>query len=118
MGSDADELSGFLHLAKTDPLEALRKWFTVEALVKEELKSGTRGKTPASETPPRGEDGKFLPQKAEAKPARREAPSPPVELNGTAAPPGDERERAAKTGDFRSFKADADRRDMQRFRGQ
>ena len=36
MGSDADELAEFMNLAKNDPLEALRKWFTVEALVKEE----------------------------------------------------------------------------------
>jgi hypothetical protein len=112
MGSDADELSEFMNLAKNDPLEALRKWFTVEALVKEELKSGKPSGEPA-----RGPDGKFQPEKID-KPAKREAPSPPRELGGSTAPPGDERERAAKTGDFRSFKAEADRRDMQRFRGQ
>ena len=115
MGSDADEFDEFLNLAKTDPLEALRKWFTVEALVKEELKSNP-GKA-ANGAPTRGPDGKFLPERAE-KPAKREAPPPPRELGGNTSPPGDERERAAKTGDFRTFKADADRRDMQRFRGQ
>lgn len=114
MGSDEDEMSDFLKLAKEDPLEALRKWFTVEALVKEELKSGP-GKSGA---PARGADGKFLGDKPD-KPAKRiEAPPPPREVNGNSSPPGDERDRAAKTGDFRSFKADADRRDMQRFRGQ
>jgi len=112
MGSDDDEMSEFLTLAKQDPLEALRKWFTIEALVKEELKSN-----PGKATEPiRGEDGKFLP-KAEKPAKRMEAPSPPRELNGNTPPPGDERERAAKTGDFRSFKADADRRDLQRFKG-
>lgn len=112
MGSDASELVDFLKLAKTDPLEALRKWFTIEALVKEELKSGNKA-------PGRAPDGKFVSAETKAeKPARKEAPPPPRELNGNSAPPGDERERAAKTGDFRSFKADADRRDMQRFRGQ
>jgi hypothetical protein len=112
IGSDAAEFADFLKLAKSDPLEALRKWFTVEALVKEELKSGTK---PATERAP---DGKFVAAEAKAeKPARKEAPPPARELNGNSAPPGDERERAAKTGDFRSFKADADRRDMQRFKG-
>jgi hypothetical protein len=116
MGSDEAEMSEFVDLAIKDPLEALRKWFTVEALVKEEL-----AKSPAKESPngapARGPDGKFLPERVE-KPAKREAPSPPRELGGNSSPPGDERERAAKTGDFRSFKADADRRDLQRFRGQ
>lgn len=116
LGSDETELSGFLELSKTDPLEALRKWFTVEALVKEELKSNP-AKGAAAGAPARGPDGKFLPPQ-QATPAKREAPSPPRELNGNATPTGDERERAAKTGDFRSFKSDADRRDMQRFRGQ
>jgi hypothetical protein len=117
MGSDAEEFSRFLDLCKKDPLEALRKWFTVEGLVREELKSGKRASAPETgSTPARGPDGKFLPEKAE-KPAKREAPSPPRELNGNAAPPGDERERAAKANDFRAFKADADRRDMQRFKG-
>jgi len=109
MGSDAEEMADFLKLAKADPIEALRKWFTIEALVKEELKSGKPNGAPA-----RGPDGKFQPDR----PARKEAPSPPRELGGNTAPPGDERERAARTGDFRTFKADADRRDMQRFKGQ
>lgn len=115
MASDAEELSSFLDLAKTDPLEALRKWFTVEALVREELKKGPQANGNGT---PRGPDGKFLPPGAADKPAKREAPSPPRELGGNTSPPGDERERAAKHGDFRGFKADADRRDMQRFRGQ
>lgn len=110
MGSDPDELSSYLDLARKDPLEALRKWFTVEALVKQELAKGEK-KAPA-ETPPRGPDGKFL-QPAKVK----SAPAPPIELNGSASPPGDERERAADAGNFRSFKAEADRRDMLRFRG-
>lgn len=117
MGSDAEELSAFLTLGKQDPLEALRKWFTVEALVKEELKTGNPEKAAINGAPPRGPDGKFLPERAE-RPAKREAPSPPRELGANTAPPGDERDRAAKSGDFRSFKADADRRDLARLRGQ
>lgn len=117
MGSDTGEFEAFLDLAKKDPLEALRKWFTVEALVKEELKKGTP-KTDNNGATPRGADGKFLPpDKPPAKPIKG-APAPPVELNGSASPPGDERERAVSSGNFRAFKADADRRDIQRFRGQ
>lgn len=118
MGSDDGELSEFLKLAKEDPIEALRKWFTVEALVKEELKNGTRGKAPAEAAPARGTDGRFLPPEKPDKPARREAPSPKTELNGNTSPSGDELDRAAKAGDFRAFKAEADRRDSARFRGQ
>ena len=109
MGSDPDELAGYLTLAKTDPIEALRKWFTVEALVKQELGKSAK----AADGPPRGSDGKFQP----AKPTR-EAPPPKTELNGNASPVADERERAAAHGDFRSFKSDGDRRDMMRWRGQ
>lgn len=111
MGSDENDFSEFIDLAKKDPLEALRKWFTVEALVKQELaKNGSNG-TETTE-PARGTDGKFKPVKP-----IREAPPPRTELGGTSGPPGDERVRAVTTGDFRSFKAAADARDLQRMRG-
>jgi len=112
MGSDEKEFSEFLKLSKTDPLEALRKWFTVEALVKQEL-AGSAGKTEA-ETPQRGPDGKFLPEK----PARKLAPAPPFEVNGNSSPPGDQSERAAATGNFTVFKEDRNRKDFLRHKGQ
>jgi hypothetical protein len=121
MGSDANELSQFLEMGKKDPIEALRKWFTIEALVREELKSGNPGKGAANGAPARGADGKFLPEarvEIVNRPARREAPSPPRELGGNSSAPGDEREQAAKVADFRRFKAEGDRRDLQSFRGQ
>lgn len=109
MGSDQDDLAEFLNLAKNDPLEALRKWFTVEALVKQELaKNGTSSES----EPARGTDGKFKPVRT-----AREAPAPRTELGGNSSPPADERARAVSSGDFRAFKADADRRDMARIRG-
>jgi hypothetical protein len=114
MGSDAKEFSAFLDLAKKDPLEALRKWFTVEGLVKEELSGKAAPKAESAGAPPRGPDGKFLPEK----PVKKSAPAPPVELNGNASPPGDESERAAHSGDFRAFKHDRDRKDLLRYRGQ
>jgi hypothetical protein len=114
IGSDPDALAGFLELAKSDPLEALRKWFTVESEVKEKLgKQPTQAKPANGATPARGADGKFLP---DAKPARM-PPPPPTELNGNTSPAGDERERAANQNNFRAFKQEADRRDMLRFKG-
>jgi hypothetical protein len=110
MGSDQAELTAFLHLAKSDPLEALRKWFTIEGLVKQELGKAT--KPPEPETPTRAPDGRFQPA---AKP--RPAPAPTTELNGNSSPPGDERERAANTGNVRAFFAEGNRRDMQRWKG-
>jgi hypothetical protein len=107
MGSDPKEFSEFLNLARQDPLEALRKWFTVESLVKEEL-----GKGKAQTEPDRGSDGKFLPER------RKSAPAPPVELNGNTASTGDSTGRSANSGDFRSFKLEQDRKDLLRHRGQ
>ena len=117
MGSDADELKAFTELAIKDPLEALRKWFTVEALVKAELSKP--GNTNGS-TPPRGEDGKFLssePPPAKP-PAKKAPPSPPIELGANSSPPGDERDRAAATGNVRKFFEEGNRRDMARMKGQ
>lgn len=109
MGSDAKEFAEFMRLAKQDPLEALRKWFTIEGLVKEEL--GGKG---AAATPERGPDGKFLPEK----PARKAAPAPPVELNGNSSPPGDQSERAAAAGNFAAFREERNLKDFRRHKGQ
>jgi hypothetical protein len=112
MGSDQAAFSEFVDLARQDPLEALRKWFTVEGLVKEELAKGKAQAEPGA-TPPRGSDGKFLPDRP-----KRSAPPPPVELNGNTASTGDSTDRAANSGDFRSFKTERDRKDLLRHRGQ
>lgn len=110
MGGDQKQFSEFLELAKKDPLEALRKWYKIEELVEAQV-----AKNAASEPDeaPRSPDGKFLPQRK-----AREAPAPRTELGGVSSPPGDDRTRAANHGDFRSFKADADRRELARLRGQ
>jgi len=109
MGSDADGLASFVELAQKDPLEALRKWFTVEALVKQEL-SKAKPEPEKQETPPRASDGRF-------QPVKRSAPAPPTELNGSSSPPGDERDRAANAGNVRAFFQEGNRRDMQRWKG-
>ena len=113
MGSDQAELDQYIDLAIKDPLEALRKFFTVEALVKAELQKNSK----SNGTPERGEDGKFL--SAEKPPARpKQAPPPPTELGGTSSPPGDEADRAAANGDVRRFMEERNRKDVQRWKGQ
>lgn len=118
MGSDQDELKSFIDLAIKDPLEALRKWYTVEALVKAELgKNG--GKPPESDgAPPRGEDGKFVSATKPPAKTQRTAPAPATELGGGSSPPGDVRDRAAANGDVRAFMEEGNRRDMARWKGQ
>jgi hypothetical protein len=117
MGSDQKELDAFVDLSIKDPLEALRKWYTVEALVKAELeKNGHKPET--NGTPGRGEDGKFT---SETKPPARipkQAPPPPTELGGTSSPPGDEADRAAASGDVRKFFNERNRKDLARMKGQ
>ena len=115
LGSDAGKLADFKKLAKTDPIEAMREWFVVEGLVKQEL-SKQQEKQPAAEarsTPPQGPDGKFLPS---AK--TRTTPAPPVELGGNSSPPGDERDRAAAAGNVRAFFEAGNRKDFARWKGQ
>ena len=117
MGSDPNELASFVDLSIKDPLEALRKWYTVEALVKAELEKSAGKQETKPETngnaPQRDEDGKFLPARIAKK-----APAPPTELGGSSSPPGDERDRAAATGNVRAFFQDANRRDIARWKGQ
>lgn len=119
MGSDQKELDSFVDLSVKDPLEALRKWFTVEALVREELARPAKNQPPPSNgAPQRDEEGKFV--SAKSPPARipRQAPAPPTELGGSSSPPGDERDRAAASGDVRGFMQEGNRRDLARWKGQ
>lgn len=117
MGSDQNELASFIDLSIKDPLEALRKWYTVEGLVTAELEKSAGKPEPKPETngntPERDEDGKFIPARIQKK-----APAPPTELGGSSSPPGDERDRAAASGNVRAFMQDGNRRDIARWKGQ
>ena len=117
MGSDQNELASFIDLSIKDPLEALRKWYTVEGLVTAELEKSAGKPEPKPETngntPERDEDGKFIPARIAKK-----APAPPTELGGSSSPPGDERDRAAASGNVRAFMQDGNRRDIARWKGQ
>ena len=114
MGSDQNELASFIDLSIKDPLEALRKWYTVEGLVTAELeKSAGKPELKPETNPERDEDGKFIPARIPKK-----APAPPTELGGSSSPPGDERDRAAASGNVRAFMQDGNRRDIARWKGQ
>lgn len=111
LGSDPVELATFVHLAKTDPGAAIRKFVVTESLVKEQLKAAGKNTTTA-----RGEDGKF---KADADAASKKeasaetkprAPKPPSEVGGRGTAPEDALKEAAKAGKFGDFEAEMNRR--------
>ena len=92
------EAAEFIDLAKKDPIEALRKWFTVEALVKEELgKAKPESAGEANGQAPRGADGKFVSEKPPPTLPRKisQAPAPAPEPGGRSSAPVDEAQRAA-----------------------
>jgi hypothetical protein len=109
LGRDAEGLSEFLDLCKTSPGQAMRKAVLIEKLVMEELGNG---KAAEAGTPQRSSDGKFVSSKKETK-----APPPPRETSGRSSAPADETERAVESGDFASFRAAANRRDLARLQG-
>jgi hypothetical protein len=91
IGSSKDDLAIFVKMAKENPGKALRYIALTESLIAEELEG--KAKPKVEPEPP-------------AKPITA-APKPPSEVGGRAASPGDELASAAKAGDFRSFKAEA-----------
>ena len=100
LGSDPAELAKFVKMAKETPGNAIRYIALTESLIAEELEGKATPK--AEETP--------------AKP-KTQAPKPPSEVGGRAAAPPDALESAAKTNDFRSFKAEANRRALAKMKG-
>lgn len=99
LGSDDGELASFMQMATGEPGKALRYIALTESLIREELAA----KNAPKKDPP-------------AKP-QTSAPKPPAEVGGRAATPNDALEAAAKAGDFRSYKAEANRRELARLRG-
>lgn len=100
IGGDATELAKFVKMATNEPGKALRYIALTESLIREELDGATKPSTEAAPV-------KTLTQ----------APRPPAEVGGRAASPGDALEAAAKAGDFRSFKAEATRRQLAKLKG-
>lgn len=108
IGKDASDLEDFVEMCKRDPGAAVRKAVLVEKLVMEELaKAG-------GQAPTRDEDGKFV-----AAPEKKaSAPPPPREVSGRSGAPKDAVQRAVETGDFDTYRAEQNRRDLARARGQ
>jgi molecular chaperone GrpE (heat shock protein) len=100
IGSDSAEFAKFVKMAEDDPGKAIRYIALTESLIADELE-GKKAK-PAEEAP--------------AKP-KTQAPKPPSEAGGRAAAPPDGLESAAKAGDFRSFKSEANRRYLAKLKG-
>jgi hypothetical protein len=114
MGSKPPEFEEFLALARTNPAAAIRKVVLTESLVAEELAKApkTAAATSGNQAGDRDESGKFTPAKKVTS-----APPPPREAAGRSAPPADEAERAALTGDFRTFRDAENRKDLAAKRG-
>ena len=113
MGSDPNELDEFVALAKSNPGAAIRKLVLVEKLVQEELaKGGTPKASGNGDAPERDERGKFLPAKKVTS-----APPPPRETSGRSSPPPDAVKRAIDDGDFLSYRAEQNRRDIAKRKG-
>jgi hypothetical protein len=113
MGSDPNELDEFVSLAKSNPGAAIRKLVLVEKLVQEELaKGGTPKASGNGDAPERDESGKFLPAKKVTS-----APPPPRETSGRSSPPPDAVKRAIDDGDFLSYRAEQNRRDIAKRKG-
>lgn len=104
IGSSKEELASFVKMAKENPGKALRYIALTESLINEELEGKAK---------PKGGD---KPKETPAKP-QTAAPKPPSEVGGRAASLGDALESAAKAGDFRNFKAEANRRYLAKLKG-
>lgn len=92
LGSDAKELASFIEMAANNPGKALRYIALTESLIQSELES------------------KSAPKEVPAKPQTTAAPKPPAEVGGRATTPHDALVAAAEANDFRSFKAESNRR--------
>lgn len=118
IGSKPDELQGFIALAKSDPIGAIRKAVLIEQLVKDELaKGGGKAAEDETEGAKRDDSGKFVSSKKAPEKKESDAPPPPREVSGRGTPPPDEVERAVKDGDARAYFRAQNARDLARRRG-
>jgi len=101
IGSKPEERKTFMHLVKTNPGKAIRYIALTESLIADELAS-KQSKPAASEHPP-------------AK-TQTSAPKPPAEVGGRGSAPPDALLSAAQANDFRSFKAELNRRSLARLK--
>jgi hypothetical protein len=100
LGSNPEGLNEFLGMA---PGKQARYIALTESLIYEALEAKNAPQEAVKAEPP-------------AKP-KTSAPKPPAEVGGRNSSPGDELESAARSGDYRRFKAEADRRAIARLKG-
>lgn len=108
IGGNQKSLDDFLASAKSNPVAAIRKLAFLEIEIGNELSKGKAKSEEKDEPKPE--------KKAEA-PAKPEprAPKPPSEVGGRGTAPTDELEEAARSGDFRKFEAEENRRMQARY---
>jgi len=94
--SDETTRNNLIETSKTNPGKAIRVLAQMEADIQAKAKAPVAEKKEAKEEPP-----------AEPKPR---APKPPAEVGGRGTAPEDAAREAARTGDFRSFEAEMNRR--------
>jgi len=116
IGSKPEDLAELVSLAKSDPGAAIRKIVLLESLVKEELAKARKPEASESGGAQRDASGKFVSDAPEKKTSSK-APEPPKEVSGRGATPPDEIDSAVKSSDFATFRAAANRRDLERRRG-
>lgn len=104
LGGDPVQFENFLQDAKTNPIKAIKTIAVLENLVMQELEGGDKT---------RNDKGQFTKEQESSKKSTS-APPPPKEVSGRGTPPADEVESAAKSSDFRAFRAAANRRDVSR----
>lgn len=109
IGGTEKSLNDFLGSAKNDPITAIRKLAFMEIEIGKELSKG--------KSDDKKDDAKPEPEKKAEAPAKPEprAPKPPSEVGGRGTAPTDEAAEAARSGDYRKFEAEQDRRMQARY---
>jgi hypothetical protein len=103
---DPETWAKIVDASKTDPRKALKAIFAAEDAIAAELSGKKSEGTDTDKT--RDESGKFTSQKAPDKPVTR-VTKPPSEVGGRGTDTEEQTVSAARAGDFRTFKAAADR---------
>lgn len=101
IASNAEEMSKFTEMARTNPGKALRYIAITESLIQNELE---------------GKPQTTAPTTAPVKP-QTSAPKPPSEVGGRSSTPADAMEEALRSNNYRAFSAESTRRALARLKG-
>jgi hypothetical protein len=117
IGGSEQSKADFLAACRSNPSKALRVALLMEQEIVKEL---GQGKEEPQGLAGRNERGQFVAKEEPKTPAKRKpesAAEPPIEIGNRGASTLDATERAFKDGDFRSWKAAEDAKDLRRRRG-